>query len=407
MWGWAYFSDTPRTTATTDVSGDFTAAFSADLGPHEFARVEVKSGDAHIVNYAYDQDVFTVDTFNYISGYTSPYQSVTVTVYDGAGPAVRGAQTVTANWPHGDFTAEAPVQPGDTVEVDYGGGVVRSMVTGPLTARADLALDQVTGQALPLQTVRVFVYNWMWGDYAETSTVADASGNYTATFSSYDLTARDAVYPAYAAGGGSEVLLSYFLPRIQTFVDQNRVIGNGDAPSTPYTFTLTHDGSDYVLTGVTDLLNSTTWADFGALGVDIVGGDLVSLETPTWSGSMVVADLSLTADTANDRYTGSADQPGEITVVSFPWQNWSSPVRPFYSGAAPASSSFAIDMPGHDVRAAVYGRLIHNDANDNVTRLNFEVRFIEVYPPWGVSSPQYSETEGLTATLFASDQVTD
>lgn len=406
IWGWEPNTETPWITTTTDSQGDFTAAFGADLGPHNLARVEANTGTGRVYAYAYPLAVFNIDSYGYMFGYGQPFQPVTITVYISDTGVVRGSQTVWGNWPHGDYSAALPVEPGDTVEVDQGGGNLQTMVAGLLTANLDLAGDQVTGTAPALQAVRVFIFDWMLGAYAETVTTADASGYYTATFSSHNLTAQDSIYPAYADSSGSEVLLSIFPPRIQVFPDWDSVIGSGDAPHTPFTYTLTHAGSDYTISGQTDDLNGTGWADFSALGVDVSAGDLVTLETPTWSGSMVVADLALTADTTNDRYLGSADQPGEVSVASFHWPPWSYPVNRFASGAAPASANFTISLPGHDVRAGVSGRVIHNDTNSFTTRKNFEVRYFDLDLPWGVSSPQYAVEEVITATLFSSDQLT-
>ena len=403
IWGLEPNTETPWVTTTTNSTGDFIADFTADLGPSEFARIETSAGNGRVYHYVYPITTFGVDTFNYVFGYWQPYQPVTVTVYEGTSTTVRGSQTVKGNWPHGDYSAALLVVPGDTVEVDQAGGSIYSLITSNLTAVPDLVNDQVTGQAPASQKVRVFIFNWGFGVYTETVTTSDGSGNYTATFPTYDLTAQDAVYPAYASSGGSEVLLSVFPPRIQVFPDTDQVIGTGNAPVVPFTYTLTHAGLDYTITGTTDILNGTGWANFG---VDIVVDDLITLETPTWSGSMVVADLSLVADTVNDRYLGTTNQPGKITVVSFPWPAYSYPVYKFDSGTVDATTSFSISLPGHDVRAGVSGGLIHNDANNFATRKNFEVRYFDLDLPWGLSSPQYDPKEVITATLYESDQVT-
>ena len=406
IWGYEPNSETPWVTTTTDTNGDFIANFTADLGPSEFARIETSAGNGRVYHYVYPNTTFGVDTFNYIFGYWKPYQLVTVTVYEGTSITVRGTQTVKGNWPHGDYSAALLVVPGDTVKVDQAGGSIYSLITSNLTAVPDLVNNQVTGQAPASQKVRVFIYNVLLGVYTETITTADISGAYTATFPDYDLTAQDAFYPAYAGEGGSEVLLSVFPPRIQVFPDMDQVIGNGDAPQIPFTYTVTHAGQNFTIPGKTDFLNGTGWADFSSLGVDIIAGDLITLETSSWKGSMIVADLSMVADTANDCYQGITDQSGEVTVVSFPWPAWVNPVYKFDSGTKATSNSFNICLPGQDVRAGVSGRLIHNDDNYFATRKNFEVRYFDLDLPWGVSSPQYKSDEVITATLYYSDQVT-
>ncbi len=406
IWAWEPNSETPRATATTDGLGDFTASFSEDVGPHNFARIDTIVGGGHVYHYAYPGDEFNVDTFNWIFGYAEPYQPVTVTVYVAGTSTVRGSQTVYGYWPHGDYGAELEVVPGDTIEVDLGGGNLQTLDTSLLTASVNLSANVITGQAPALQPVRVFLYNWMLGTYTETQTTTDAGGNYTATFPAYDLTAQDNIYPAYAAVDGSEVMLSVFPPRITAHTDWNAVAGSADTPLQPFTYTLNQGGMDYTISGQTDATNGTGWVDFGALGVDIVAGDIITLETATWSGSMVVADLTLTADTTNDGYLGNADLPGEVTIVSFPWPAWTYPVYRMASGTAPATPSFSIAMPGQDVRAGTSGRVLHYDANNFATRKDFEVRYFNVVMPWGVSSPQYDPDEVITATLYESDQTT-
>ena len=86
-------------------------------------------------------------------------------------------------------------------------------------AYPDAALDRVTGTCPPDETVHVWAWNWRLGTFAETSTTADSSGNYTATFTGYDLKPSDAVFPAFADDEGDEVLLSTAPPRIVVYVE--------------------------------------------------------------------------------------------------------------------------------------------------------------------------------------------
>jgi uncharacterized repeat protein (TIGR01451 family) len=403
---WAnVLAHTPQVTTSTDAGGNFTADFGAagyDLGPHNFARVEYPDGSVTVQGYAYPEAVFHVDTLLGVSGYAQPGQPVTATLVRGGTPV--DSVTTWANWPHGSYWADLEIQPDDVVEVDLGGGTVISTTAYELLAYPDPALDRVTGTCPPNETVRVFVSHWALGTYAEVTTVADASGNYTATFNGFDLQASASVYPAFADDEGDEVLLSTTSAKVVALPWGGSLGGSGDAPNVPYTITLYHAPDTFTQTGTTAL----GFNDIGAVnfGVEIAPGDVVTLETPTWSGSMTVPDLQFSVDTANDRVTGDSDIAGWAALRARQWNWYQYPVNGQTGASATVSSPFTITLADFDLRDGCSAQLLHYDADDNLTFIGFDLRAFEVSPPWGVGAPQWGPFDVMTATLYESDGAT-
>ncbi|NLF01278.1 MAG: hypothetical protein GX601_09910, partial [Anaerolineales bacterium] len=403
-WATQPLTDMPQAVALTDASGAFTATFSADLGPHNLAQVTYSTGQALVRGYAYPQRVFSVDSHSWVFGYTEPGAPVTVTVYYTESDTVRSQATTRGNWPHGDYATTQEMMPHDRVEVDLGSGAPLTFTIGELNAYIDLDADRVTGGGCPpYAPVRVWAENWRLGRYREETTTADMHGVYTVTFSGFDLRASDAVYPACADSEGDEEMLSTNGPNMQVFPERDAVSGSGDLPNVPFTFTLQHPGeAPYaVLTGLTQYgWNGTGPVD---VGEDIVPGDVITLETATWSGSMTVADISVTFDTAHDRVLGQVDVPGWVLAYASQWQDWGYPVNGGQGVSVTAASPFTATFTNFDVRDTVAAQILHYDENDFVTRLSREARYFQVEMPSGVGMPQLSPDEVLTATLYESD----
>lgn len=397
MWAWSpSLNFGPQVTATIDGSGVFTATLNNDLGPHQYARVEVPVGSNTVQDYVYPQNVFNVDTFSL--GYTTPGQTITATVYVTQTDEVRWSSTAFANWPHGDYIVfNIDVEPGDVVEVDLGGGTVITTLVSNLTAYVDVENDRVTGNCPPNEAVRVWAMDWRRGNYGETSTVADGSGNYTATFTGYDLKASDAVYPAFADDEGNEILLSTHSPQIVVLPESDTIEGNGYAPDTPYTLTLYHDPDTHVHTETTALGASRIAHQFD--GVDLSAGDVITLENGGWTGVMTVADLDFNVDTTGDRVTGEAD-PGQVLVWAQQWQGWHYPVHSQMGIVESVSSPFTATFTGFDLRDGCTVQVEHFDANNFATRIQQEVHYFQVNPSHGVEGVAPNANEVVTATLY-------
>ncbi len=406
---WAYSpgmrDNVQVTTVTGGGSGDFVANFSPhDLGPYHYARVEYSEGDGLVQDYLYPEQVFHVDTFSHVFGYAEPGQTVTVTLERGSVPLT--PTTATAEWPHGNYWVEADVQYGDIVEVDLGGGTIITTTAYELTAHPNAALDQVIGTCPPGALVHVWAWDWGLGRYAETSTIADGSGHYTATFAGHDLKASDVVYPYFADGEGDEVLLTTRPPQVSVDLDYNKVRGFVDGPDLPVTITL-NTGSDTFSTSVwSDAANYVSWVQFGDPAKDIQPGHVITVESPGWTGVMTVADLSIEFDTANDQVMGTADIPGWVRIRAR--QLWDSAYRVHGQAtiSATVSSPFNASFTDFDLRDGCWATLTHYDGNDFATIATRETRRFEVHGDDGVWLPQFSATDLLTATLYESDGMT-
>ena len=405
MWAWAPSLEFgPQLTVTTGATGAFTATFSNnDLGPHQYARVEVPVGFYTVQDYLYPQNVFQLNTFSYLMGYATPGRTVTATVYVTETDDVRWSGTAFADWPHGFYVAfNVGAEPGDVAEVDLGSGTVITTLVNNLTAYVDVDNDQVTGTCSPNETVRVFAMNGRLGIYGETSTTADASGNYTATFTGYDLKASDAVYPSFADDEGNEILLTSHAPQIVALLESDAIGGSGYAPGTPYTLTLYHAPDTHVHTGTTAL-------EGNAIGQhqfdDIAAGDVITLENGGWTGVMTVADLSFDVDTAADRVTGQAD-PGQVLVCAQQWMGWLYPVHSQMGLSTTVSSPFTATFTNFDLRDGCDVQVEHLDANDFATRIERDVHYFQVNVPYGVYAQGVSPDSILTATLYESDGTT-
>ncbi|MGD2146333.1 MAG: hypothetical protein PVH41_06550 [Anaerolineae bacterium] len=402
---WAFqasFLGAPRTTATTDASGVFTAAFAAnDLGAHHYARIAIGGPSSAQHSYLYPQDVFHVDTFAMAFGFTEPRQVVTATIVrDGIRLT---STTARAGWPHGEYGLELKIEPGDVVELDLGSGPVMSTTAYTLTARIDVEADQVTGICPPLETVRVWSKDWQLGTFAETSATADASGRYTATFTGHDLRPSDRVHPSYADDEGDEVLLSMYPPNIIARVDQGSVLGAGDAPKTPFTATLLHDGSTSVVTG------TTTWGnDLGMVGfaVSIEEGDTITVETSSWTGSMTVADVDVALDGEDDSVSSQADITGWMKIWVDQWNNWLYPVHSRVAVSVAGTSPVTTTFPRFDLRDGCRATVFHFDDEGFTTWKGAMLRQFGANMPWGVWVDGASPSDVVTASLYHSDGVT-
>lgn len=363
------------------------------------------ASDAHIVQaYLYPHQVFQVDTFSSVFGYAEPMQAVTVTLVRAGTPLT--PTTTVANWPHGDYRAYVQIESDDVVEVDLGSGNVITTVASNLIAYPDAILDRVTGTCPASKTVRVWARDWSLRTYAEAPATADASGNYTATFSGYDLKTSDSVCSAFADDEGDEVLLGTTSPQIGVNPLQETVIGRVDGPNLPVTVSL-NTGTEVLVETTQSQVGSNIGAVyFGYPPQDIQAGHVVTVETATWSGVMTVADVSLQFDTVGERVSGEADIPGLVLVLVSQWHSGQYPAHGWAAVTTTVSSPFTATFTGFDLRDGCTAFIVHRDANDFFTWVQQGLRYFEVKPPSTVGVLQLSDSDVLTATLYESDGVT-
>jgi hypothetical protein len=390
----------PHVTATTDAAGHFSADFGAagyDVGPHNHAIAAFDAG-ATLQSYLYPQHVFQIRDLSAVVGYATPGQVVTVTVES-------STPVTTVAWVyHGDYNLPVEVAAGDTVAVDLGGGTVISTVARALTTHPDAALDQATGTCPPNAVVRAYTHFEPLRKYAETTTTADASGHYTAAFGAHDLLEDETVVVAIADAEGDEVALTSYPPAIGAYLFPyfNGVWGAGDGPRRPFTATLYHAPDTYIQTGTTGLDNQFA-ANFA---VDIAAGDQVTVETPGWSQTMTVADVSVFFNTANDQVQGEADIPGWVLVDCRQWQERRYPIRGTGYATATVTSPFTAAFDAFDVRDGGVTYVKHHDANGSITMRQHKMPFFRAIVGDVLEGIPPSAHEVVTASLYANDGTT-
>ncbi|MFW6136189.1 MAG: hypothetical protein ACOC7N_05150, partial [Chloroflexota bacterium] len=418
--------DAPQATATTDSEGAFTAAFPGmDLGPSNLAAVEYASGALRVRSYLYPNDrTFAVQNLLVVQGYADPGQELTVTAYEGGGPAERWSGNTTAGFPHGFYRYPAwrqsnPAQADDVVEVDLGGGEVLSTTLADLSITdVDTASDAITGTA-PAgaeMTVRL----WQDGSYAQTTAAADGGGDFTAELSGTDLRVRDWFRLALADGQGNESVLRSGAPfmdaLIDPFTELDCVISRVDAPRVPVTLTLDTGTDVYTRATESDAGNavfggygcSVIWQEEGVFA-DLSPGSTLTLASPTWEGSFQIADFSWYVDSADDEVTGQAPD-GDVDVTVRDWH-----AEQYPSGGAGmqsatrSGSDYTATFADFDVRDGGTLAVHHYDpATDFGTWYNPIAGQIEIQHFQARTGPMLegvppSAGETVTASLYASD----
>ena len=325
-------SNAPQAAATVGAGGEFSASFpGVDLGPTNLAAVDVPSGDGWVRAYVYANDrVFVVKNTLMIQGYGDPGQLVDITVYEGTGPDARWSGSTQAGTTHGWYSTWAPFpeepnapQVGDKVAVDLGGdGLLETDLADLSITSVDPASDQISGTAPAGETVTVRL--WQDGGYQQTTATAGA-GTFTADVGG--LRIRDWFGLALADDDGNESALRSGAP----FIDVRLVPANNldcvhwrvDAPAVPVTLSLQTATDTYTRAVRADAAAGGGYGCYGIPeGGSYVGfsaGDTLTVTSPTWEGSLEIAELSWYVDSADDQVTGEAPA-GDVEVTVANWK---------------------------------------------------------------------------------------
>jgi hypothetical protein len=409
----------PQQTVTTNGSGSFAAAFaSVNLGANGLVAVEYPRDGHTVRTYLYPSPrVFLAQNLDYVQGYADPGQQVDVTVYEGAGPAVRWSASANAGWPHGWYDIWAPypshTQVGDVVQVDLGGGqILTTTVVAMSVTGVDPVLNQVVGIAPPGALVTIGM--WQLAGYAQATATADPSGDFTASFAAADLRPRDEFRVSVSDGEGDESQLLSGAPYIDGLIDGISGMGcvywRVDGPSLPVTLTLQTATDVYTRTGVTSSPGNgsapycAVIRDPGGTPLSFVPGDIVTVKSPTWQGSLEIADITWAEDTAADQVSGNAP-PGEVEVTARQWHFDQYPIHGSAVGAATAGPTFVATLSSFDLRDGGYVEVGHYDpTSDFVTHPNgfttLATHYFEVGIYGIVTGAPPSRDEMVTAALY-------
>ena len=405
----------PQETTTTDGSGNLTADFagSVNTGPRYWATVDYAAGSA-VRDHLGPAEKFLVSSYQSIDGLAQPGQTVTATIYDGVS-SVEEVVDGTADKTTGGYWLSPNVSsldPGDLVEVDLGGGTVISTVIADLSIHVDADADVVTGTAPAGKVVRVAFMQWAGGGdrYYENNTTASAGGVYTADFSSQvDLLRHVWVNAAVNDAEGDETWVWGGAPAIGVNPTYDNAWARVDAGNVPMTATLDTGTNRYVWTGTSHPQYHNAgdiWFDDGTGSqVDIQGGHVITIETPTWNDSMVAADITLDFDVNNDRVSGDAPS-GYAEVQVGRWNSGRYPVNGWAVQTVTLASPFSVTFPDFDLRFGGWIDVTHYNSDGHWTQVHCDLPQIEAQVPNGVGGTVFVSNEAITGTLYESDGVT-
>jgi len=298
-----------------------------------------------------------------------------------------------------------------------GSGVLLTTTVADMSITAvDTALDRIAGTAPAGEVVTIKL--WQLEGYHEALAVADGSGVFVATFSSADLRTRDPFRATVADAEGDESLLSSGAPFIDALVDPTSpwdcVMWRVDGPNLPVTLTF------QTATGIYTRENPIPLSDVGNGGsacaliwgpgwgpIDFSPGDTITLRSPTWQGSLVLADVWWTVDVANEQINGTVPA-GELEVTAHQWYGDRYPLNGSATQAVTVASPFAAELMGFDVRGGGSVEIRHFDpATGFATWLNgwreLSTPYFEVRLPNEVRGMRPSANEAVTATLYSAD----
>jgi uncharacterized repeat protein (TIGR01451 family) len=411
----------PFETTTTDVNGDFTVTFSnMDLVAENLAAVDYDAGNNYIRAYLYpDPHVFLVQQYQTIAGYAPRFQNIHATVYITYPTDIRWEGDVWAGWPHGYYIFDGvDVAPNDVVEVSFDDS---TEIISTLTSFGNLSFDtdteQVFGDAPTGETVLLTLRQWQGNElvYTETHATADMD-SFAATFGT-DLRPRDWVDVIIADDNGNQTQLISGPPYIDAFMDPTSeydcVFWRVDGPDLPVTITIETEAGTFTRenTPISNLGNIGGWgACYMVWGdgwgpIDFSPGNTVTLQTPSWSDSLVLADVSWMADTANDAIVGTAPD-GEVEATVSQWNSGDYPINGSATQMATAASPYTAAFTVFDVRDGGSVEVRYFDpASDFATHIGYwedSMRYFQVDLPYGIGGWTPIPDEEITAWLYDS-----
>jgi uncharacterized repeat protein (TIGR01451 family) len=417
-------------TASTDGSGNFSADLSAiwNFVADDRAVVAYVDGDTEIHQMLYAQRLIVQPMpFNGIVGFTTPDVMVTATVYLSDGISVRDRYAARTDARNGRYqfnnSPETPltIQQDDIVVLEVEDGTVLSRTVEALSQTLDADADRLSGHTTPNADVAVkfTLLTPLGWKLHSTETTADASGAFTV-----ELGSLGDVLPAQWAGvcvadaeGDDLNLWAPAQGSIEVNQTYNSVSGIVPAPPGPLAV-----GQPVTLTYYSAVSDATFTYDKGAgwygnyyfdqndgLPADIRPGDTVTVETEGygWVGVVDVQTMTVQADTANDRFTGSVELPSaQVQVSGYQWDGWSGvplfPVAGSFAMSVTANSPFTAALPGIDVRNAIDYVVRHYNTEGNVERMDAVVDYVRVWPDYNGTLGSFTPP-GVAYTLTLQD----
>jgi len=360
-------------TVSTASDGSYSADFSAEgIGRWEGSGYAVHADNARADMAAFFWAPFAVvdQTYNDVVGRANVGASIVITLTDSGG-AVKDVQAPSADPYNGYYQATfvGDVVPGDTVQV-VGGGISATIPITTLNATTDRIADVISGQAPPNSShLRV----GQWGEYSpyyeQEGFTSDASGSYTADLSGeVDVHNRGAGELYYHTDDDLDEHLqsvAYRTPDYHVSLTWDNIEGHTGIPNLPITLTLL--AADGVVKGTNVVVGQEpdgriNWADFYADGEkqDVVPGDQVIVETPTFSDTISIVGFDITIDPATDVVSGTGPANTRLRI----WIDW---LWPNLEVPTDGEGRFMADFSGiQDIQATSWAHIVYTDPNFNL-----------------------------------------
>ncbi len=419
-----YMPEATLTTYSVTVSTDDSGSFGADVsGGWDFvgwdhAVVAYVEGGIEVQGHARPLHTLMVRPFpwNWVFGAAAPHELLTVTLYLSDTVTVKEAITTTTDINGFYFVPfSESIDETDVVALARAGWPLSTRVIDRLTASVDADNDRVTGQAEPGATVMARLEQGLTTQgprSVNVQTTADAAtGLYTITFAGVADLLPGVNIPVFVDDAeGDNLNVRAVAPLVQVNQTWDEVSGNAPAPPGPLaegrTVTLTVNGDVFV--GGMGSYGSYYFGPGDGLP-DIGPGDAITVEAEgyAWQGVVHAMTMTVQHDAANDRFTGSVEEPtDQVEVWGRQWNGWAwetlFPVAESFIISVTANSPFTATPPGFDVRSAVNYEVRHRTAGDYLETLSGLVDFVRVWPDYNGAIALFSPP-GTPYTLTLRD----
>jgi len=314
-----YWDTLGQMVVPTDDSGDFTANFSdqLDVAAGQWICVGCENHD-HNENYiCRNMPYLRVNqTHDWVEGYASPSATVNLTVTRDT--TFTGQTTADGTgWFHiegWEFTPELDIQPDDVVEMSSD-GVYRRLDIVAMTGNPDLDADAISGHIDGASADEPVVVDIWEGNAGGAQATTDASGNYSADLSFWDVLAGHQIAVWYITQNGDECGIVVRYLQIRANISSSWIDGD-TKPDATVNITVTGSGekgfaettSDKDGYYGTEVYTDSTKVYFGI-------GDTVNASAGGRAASLFIeGPLTAQADDATDVISGTAPANTDLWI---------------------------------------------------------------------------------------------
>ncbi len=362
-------------TLTTDASGHYRTDWTgvADIAQDDEVAVAYEVAPGYLaVESVYPQNGYTVyDTWDLLCGYTTPGQTVSVTVRTSGG-AIKSTGSVKADPPLGEWIYRAGVDivAGDRVSVRIGSKALAATTVSAITGAIDAYADAVSGQGPASKPVRVILpARAGTASYLLEQTVAvSAAGRYTVTFPGAIERSGDGAFVTRADTAYADTCAYASAPYAQVDGAWNTVWGYA-APGAQVAVTLTN-GSWIRASGV----GTANGAGGYQVGLDLKGasppyieaGDVVQVQGRGISATIPITDLRVSGHPPTDAINGQGPPSAAHLHASIADTADGIAGQAYEQGGitTTAEGRFNVALPGFDLHDGARGEVLYHAGDD-------------------------------------------